>query len=542
MQTLKRGQENLEQAEDRLFNFRPLLFFALFFILGIVFKALRQTQQVSNGVLWLFLLFLFPLALSESWKRFRRVCLGILVLVFAFSLGGRLFERQTQKFAECTYYQGEYVVGGRVTKLQKYDDTICLTLDKITIDKAKGKCKLVAYLPASYEAIVQISDEVLLIGQVTTDARILDGDALRSYEIEKNAPYRLYAQECVVTGRSANVFLRIRQKLGEVIYKGMDETPSSVATAILTGDTDGIGEGLLANIRYGGIAHIFAVSGLHIGALYAFCVWLMQKGKLYRIHGVYRFLMVALVLLFYGGICGYSASVVRAIVTCLALYGTKLIGIGDDISERLALAGIIVLSISPVSLYSVGFQLSFSACLGIAWLSRPIRNACFKLIGVNSKPQDDKPFTIWQSTYRGAISFLAVTLSAQLATAPILYCAFGYLSGWGLLLNCIFVPLLSLIFSFLLLTAFLACLCSGLAGVILYVPNLMLSLALFVFETVDFSSFILTGLITTSSSVVAYYVALLFITDKWNVSAVVCRIFSCCFFALCFTSLLVANL
>ena len=542
MQTQKTEQENLEQAEDKLFNFRPFLFFAVFFLLGIIFACLRQTQKVTNGVLWLFSLFIFPLAFSQSWKRLRGVCLGILALTFAFSLGCHSFLSQTRKFTDCGYYQGACIVGGRVIELQKRESGLCLTVDKITIDGEAEKSKLVAYLPASFEGKVRIADEILLTGEMVTDTRVFALGALRTYAIEKDTPYTLYVEDCVVTGRSANLFLLIRQSVQEVVYKGMDETPASVTTAVLTGDTDGIDEGLLANIRYGGIAHIFAVSGLHIGALYAFFMWLMQKGKLYKIHGVFRFLLIASVLLFYGGICGYSASVVRAIVTCLALYATKLIGLGEDISERIGLACILVLLISPVSLYTVGFQLSFSACLGIAWLARPIRNACFLLVGANKKVKDDTPLTIWQSCYRGAITFFAVTVSAQLATAPILYRAFGYISGWGLLLNCIFVPLLSLAFSFLLLAVFLACLCAGLAGVILYIPNLLLTTALLLFEAVEFSGFVLVGFTATGASTVSYYLALLFATDKFNIKPWQSRIMRGCFFVLWLTALLVANL
>lgn len=542
MQTQKMEQENLEQAEDKLFNFRPFLFFAVFFLLGIIFACLRQTQKVTNSVLWLFVFFIFPLIFSRSWKRFRTVCLGICALIFAFSLGCNSFLTQTREFTDCGYYQDVCVVSGRVVELTRREDGICLTLDKITVDGENEKSKLVAYLPASFEDSVHISDEVLLTGKVVTNTRIFISGELRAYAIEKDAPYTLYADDGVVTGESANLFLRIRERIRQTVYKGMDETPASVTMALLTGDTDGIGEGLLENIRYGGIAHIFAVSGLHIGALYAFCIWLMQKGKLYKIHAVFRFLIIATVLLFYGGVCGYSSSVVRAIVTCLALYATKLIGLGDDISERIGLACILVLLISPVSAYTVGFQLSFSACLGIAWLARPIRRVCFVLIGENKRVKDDKPLTIWQSCYRGAITFFAVTLSAQLATASILYRAFGYLSVWGLLLNCIFVPLISLVFSFLLLAVFLACLCSGLAVVILYIPNLLLTTALLLFETADFSAFVLTGFTVTEVSVVTYYLALLFATDKFNIKAWQSRIVSGCYFALWLTALIVANL
>ncbi|MBE7068485.1 MAG: ComEC family competence protein [Clostridiales bacterium] len=541
MKTQKTETERITETEDRLFNFRPFLFSSVFFILGVVFENLRRAQNLSNWWLCLFVAFVFPLCFCVTWKKFKNVCLGILLLLFAFSLGCNLFSLRLENFQKGGYYEGEYIVFGRVIEVEKREETVFVTLDNVRVDDTQEKGTLFARLPSSYMEIVDIGDELLLMGEVQTDKRVYSDGTIRAYAIEDGMWYTMYAEDCAVTGRSANVFLRIRQKIYEVVHEGMEETPAAVTIAILTGNTDGIGEGLLENIRYGGIAHIFAVSGLHVGALYGFCMQIIKKGKLYRINPVFRFLFVAFLLLFYGGICGFSPSVVRAITMCLVLYASKLIGTGEDISERIGLACIIVLIRSPVSLYTVGFQLSFSACLGIALLSTPIQNAGFKTFRVYERTLD-KPFTFKQSVCRNAISFFAVTLSAQLATLPFLYDAFGYVSCWGLLLNCIFVPLLSVGFSFLLLGVFLACLCPWLANAILYAPNLLLSAVLLLFETVDFSTFAITNITITGGCLCLYYLALLFITDKCNIGKTWRRALSMTFSVLCLGVFLMSNL
>jgi predicted membrane metal-binding protein len=126
---------------------------------------------------------------------------------------------------------------------------------------------------------------------------------------------------------------------------------------------------------------------------------------------------------------------------------------------------------------------------------------------------------VWQDTKRKAISFFAVTLSAQIATAPIQMATFGYLSLWSILLNCIFVPLISALFSILLLLVFVGCILPATwTATILYLPNLLWTVLLLAFEIVDFSSFALTGITLNGPAIVCYYLVCTLFTDKYNLS------------------------
>ena len=159
--------------------------------------------------------------------------------------------------------------------------------------------------------------------------------------------------------------------------------------------------------------------------------------------------------------------------------------------ENIGAAAVLVLLLSPTALFEVGFQLSFSACLGIALLSKPMQRTAYAFLGkiTNGKTivSKDAPPTITQSVVRASLSFLAVSLSAQIFTAPILWNAFGYFSVWSLLLNCVFVPLIGVLFSLLLFLAFVASVLPvTLARYILFVPNVLLSAGLLFFEFFDF--------------------------------------------------------
>ena len=140
-----------ERKTDKLFNFRPVFFAALFLCLGIFFYF----QYHFNDVSALWLLCLIPLAVtsfffcrtSEKWLRtaFSVALLGIFFFVgfFGFSL-------QVTKFYDREEWLGENYVSGRVVEKRPYESQIGLVLDDLMIGGEKAEGKLVAYLPTSF--------------------------------------------------------------------------------------------------------------------------------------------------------------------------------------------------------------------------------------------------------------------------------------------------------------------------------------------------------------------------------------------------------
>lgn len=84
---------------------------------------------------------------------------------------------------------------------------------------------------------------------------------------------------------------------------------------------------VLENFRNGGVAHIFAVSGLHIGFLAGVVFFLLRSC---RVRGVPKVLISAAVLVFYAGICGFSPSSLRAAVMASVLAAAKETGMKYD--------------------------------------------------------------------------------------------------------------------------------------------------------------------------------------------------------------------
>lgn len=523
----------------KILNFRPAAFAAVFLCLGIFSAVALLCYGLS---FWWLTLALPLLILLRKGKR-KQTAIAVLFLLAAFWVGFCSAFCKIDGFQNATAYErGEYHVTGTVVSESETVYGYKLVLGDIRIEGEEENGQLIAYLPLSFEGNIEQGNRVLIKGKLEPNKET------EWYDISNDLAYTLQAKTCVVTERPFSLFTLLRERIETVLYAGMDETSAAVTMAILTGDEEGIEQGLLENMRRGGIAHVFAVSGLHIGALFGFALFLIGKTPLHSASKGTRFLTVAALLLFYGGVCGFSASITRAITICLCFYAAKLIGVSKDFLDALGVAAILVLTFSPLALFEAGFQLSFAACLGIALLSRPIEKLCYKIVGdINGKlppaERDMHPLGVRERIKRACVSFVSVSLSAQIATAPLCLAWFGYLSCLSLLLNFLFVPLVSVVFSALLVFVVIAAVLPvAWSGVILRIPAVAWSAALLLFQTVDFSLFCIEGVVIPVVALVYYFLALSFLSDKWNFSKKLAFACALVCFSLSFSCIFVVNM
>ncbi len=527
--------ERGNKAIYKLFNFRPALFAAFFLVLGIVFGYYRFLYGAS--FLWLLLympVILLTLGFSSSLDVLfkRAVILAALTIFFLAGLIG--FRSQVYDFRDCTPYEGEVTVVGTVESRVENEYGIRLVLRDITIDQTREEGKLNAYLPRSFGTTYAVADKVILRGKIHTDTSLIGEYGFRDSNVDNKLVYTLSADFCEKVGRSKNVFLRIRARIEKVAYAGMDETPAGLTLALLTGDTVGIEENLMDNMRYGGISHIFAVSGLNVGALFAFCLLLFRKTFLNKLSKPSRFLLLVGILFLYSGICSFTPSVVRAAVLCAVGYLITLFGSNADMLNGLGVAAIFILLITPVQLFNVGFQLSFLACFGLVLLTKPIGQVfdeCEKIyrkyfprrLRADEKASilkgDTIPPSIGERIWRSCATLLSASVAAQIATLPALFLHFGYVSGWSLLLNFIFVPVIDGIFTILLVFVLACCVLPTVVSTLaLYLPSVVWSAIMLLFEVADFSTFRIDGVQLSFSICVFYYGGVLFSSDKCNLS------------------------
>lgn len=238
-------------------------------------------------------------------------------------------------------------------------------------------------------------------------------------------------------------------------------------TAELTGDKSLLPESDYVAMQETGLAHIFAVSGLHC----AFLVTLLSL----LIPPTHRRTLCAVasaVLVFYMLLTGLSPSVARACVMQLFLLSAPLFRRGSDPLTSLAAALTVILLVNPYAVGSVSLQLSFAATLGMVLLSGRLY----------------KSFTGW---YRGrnravrtALPFLAANLAATLGalvfTAPLTAYYFNILSLVAPLAGLLAVPAAGYAFMSAFVSALLGLVWTPLGHLAGYVPLLLVKYILWV--------------------------------------------------------------
>ena len=207
-----------------------------------------------------------------------------------------------------------------------------------------------------------------------------------------------------------------------------DSVRNSLIKALLTGDRSDLPGTVSASFRSAGASHILALSGLHIGIIYAILarilVFMGNSARAVRMRSVILVLAAA----FYTVMTGAGPSIVRAFLFIfLSEVCRNLPGRVHDPSRIFQTALIIQLAFNPTVISSLGFQMSYLAVFGIV-LIMPTLSGWFPGDGTF-----DPMKKIWD--------LCALSISCQCMTAPLIWIRFGTFPRFFLLTNLVAMPL-----------------------------------------------------------------------------------------------------
>ncbi|MCP4681399.1 MAG: DUF4131 domain-containing protein, partial [Desulfobacterales bacterium] len=214
---------------------------------------------------------------------------------------------------------------------------------------------------------------------------------------------------------------RFRRPIRDFFEEKLGAQGYALYRALILGERQGIGSELREPFNQTGLGHVLAVSGLHIG-LVAWLAFFFFKGVLSWSYSLalktdirkLAAIMTCLPVLGYTFVAGFQVSSQRAMIMALAFLCSLILGRGREIWSTLALAGVFVLALDPQALFSISFQLSFSAVIGILWLTPAF---LAKLPHSDDmKPGIEKIFYNKVSYY--LIGLVAVSLSATIILLP----------------------------------------------------------------------------------------------------------------------------
>ncbi len=261
--------------------------------------------------------------------------------------------------------------------------------------------------------------------------------------------------------RSKNYFLSQRARLLDRLSEnGVDGDVYAVVAAMALGDKSQLTKELKETYAVTGAAHVLALSGLHLSIIYTLLSLLLGRR---RWQVVSQVLIIICIWLFVF-LVGMSASVVRSAVM-LTVYALLSLGDRNRMSvNTLAFTAIVMLIVHPLSLFDIGFQLSFLAVLAILiWY--PVFEGFI--------PQS---FLMSHPLVRWLWSLLAVSCAAQLGTAPLITYYFGRFSFLFLMTNLVVIPFAPLILYLTLAVLFVP----SLAYLLVYIVSALNAILAFV--------------------------------------------------------------
>lgn len=209
----------------------------------------------------------------------------------------------------------------------------------------------------------------------------------------------------------------LRDRISDAYKKTLPAKESAFLSGITLGDRTKFSREFLDAMSSSGTTHLTALSGLHISII-VFSVSFLFASFLGRRRAFFPLLIF---LFSFVVMTGARPSVIRAAIMGGLVLAAFMVGREYYFRNSVVLAALFLVLLNPKMLYfDLGFQLSFLALLGIVYL----RPAMIRILRISEEPG----FLSWRN-------YLLVTISAQLAVAPLIISSFDSFSPISFLAN-----------------------------------------------------------------------------------------------------------
>ena len=421
--------------KERWFNYRPICLVFGFLLLGSVFsfyllKAIAFVVTLALAAT----LALLTLAIYKKKPQY------LLVPLISFVVGIGMYHLAVFNFNETISYTPTTIEARIYNVSDEENEMILVECDSCVFNGDKINDNLILY----------IYDNSGLFNNIEVGS-VISFTPYRFYKSDlfyyKNPSARLYANDLKYTASvfisnisyiktNKNVSEIIKEQTKENLYSGLTNENAEIAYSALFGDKDLLADKQYSVYKLSGVAHLLAVSGLHVGIIVGILNWLLKRIK---INNWVKFSIVAGFLSLYSYICGFSFSIVRASIVALVLMLSKILGKEYDSLTSISLAGIIIFVINPFCIFDVGFLLSFGCVLGIVFLNKPIYKALRK-------------FKVQENIAQA----LAISMATTISIIFIMAYFFKTLNIISIIANVILIPIFTIAFVCVFVVSFLS--------------------------------------------------------------------------------------
>ena len=201
----------------------------------------------------------------------------------------------------------------------------------------------------------------------------------------------------------------------------------TLACAIILGDSRLIEQSEIKSFQEAGVLHLFAVSGLHVGFMY---ILVRQVCSILFFKNIFCEILGILSAGIYVMVVGFPDSAIRAWLMLFLFLLFSMLQRKKNSMNSLLVSGLIILFIDGESLFSVGFQMSYTIVTGIVWVF---------------KSNTTKGFN--KSLFSYCLSIFKLTITCSFASSLLLIDYFNHFPAFSFITNFLLQPIIFLFFS-----------------------------------------------------------------------------------------------
>ena len=231
-----------------------------------------------------------------------------------------------------------------------------------------------------------------------------------------------------------------RERIRQAFLASTSGPGSAILQAMVLGEEGGLTDEMRDQFMAAGVTHIISISGSHLGMLAILCFGLVRA--LLRLMPERRYLLLTLhadpkkiaawmtlpLVVFYTLLAGGQVATVRSLIMITAALAALLLDRENALMHSLATAALVVLVTGPQALFDISFQLSFISVLSIGYLVQ-----LWGKLGIRAQ-------NTVQKLRNNAALLIIISLSASLATGPLVAHYFNQFSFAGIVSNMVVVP------------------------------------------------------------------------------------------------------
>ncbi|MCM1394248.1 MAG: competence protein ComEC family protein, partial [[Eubacterium] siraeum] len=424
----------------RIFNYRPTVLFAIALILGVILGEAVYGRHTAITVCLCVIAFLFILLLAvfKKTRKFFYIPLALLAGLIGISASNAVYDA-----GAIDEYNGTFTATV-ASEIVVEEDSTKFYVSDVYVEGKLLKYDAFVYMYFEITPDFNAGDTVALTGDITFNEH-KRFDTYYASGSAKNVGYFASVRSAVKLSEGKPSFpLNVQLAIKKVIYENNDPYTAGVCQALLLGDKRLISGDAYDDVAASGLAHVLAVSGLHITAIASALYFILKKLK---VNPKISLVIVTVITLLYSMICSFTASSLRAVVMTAVMMSASAFSQKRDDLSSLALAAILILLFRPTAVMEVGFLLSFFSVLGIVLFYKP-----FKRVGMAAVERISPKRKIGTRL----VEVCALSFATNLSTLPLVAYFFKRIPTLYVLSNFFVLPYVMFIYFALLILTLLS--------------------------------------------------------------------------------------